>query len=114
MRRVARVFLFTAVVLGAATPLDAQTRGGVIGELVGDIDALELKIVGLAKAMPPPAYEWRPGPGVRSTAEVFIHLAGDNYFMPVLMGGTAPADTGIDIVKRREREPGGVREAWAS
>jgi hypothetical protein len=73
-----------------------------MGELIRDVTAVESKIMGLAKAMPPTAYGWRPGAGVRSTGEVFIHLAGDNYFMPVLMGGTAPAETGIDIVRRHD------------
>jgi hypothetical protein len=31
---------------------------------------------------------------------VFIHVAADNYFMPVLMGTAAPADTGINIEGR--------------
>ncbi len=102
MRLIACLFVVAALVLGVATPLGAQNREGVMGELIRDVDGLEIRIIGLAKAMPPSAYEWRPGAGVRSTAEVFIHLAGDNYFMPVLMGGTAPSETGIDIVRRRD------------
>jgi hypothetical protein len=102
MRLIACVSVVTPLLLGVATPLDAQDRKGVMGELLRDVTALEIRIVGLARAMPAPAYEWRPATGVRSTAEVLIHLAGDNYFMPVLMGGTAPAETGIDIVGRRD------------
>jgi hypothetical protein len=104
MRLIACFAVVIALVVGVAspTPLRAQDRQGVMGELIRDVTALEAKIMGLAKAMPPTAYEWRPGPGVRSTAEVFVHLAGDNYYMPVLMGGTAPADTGIDVVRRHE------------
>ena len=102
MRPIACLSVVGALVLGLATPLDAQNRGGVMGEIIRDVEGLEVRIMGLAKAMPASAYEWRPGEGVRSTAEVFIHLAGDNYFMPVLMGGTAPPETGIDIGRRRD------------
>jgi hypothetical protein len=89
-----------AIVVGAAflaltLPLRAQTRDGLMGDLVKDIDGLQTKIVGLAKAIPPAAYAWRPGKGVRSTGEVLMHVAADNYFMPAAMGINPPADTGI-------------------
>ena len=35
------------------------------------------------------------GPGVRSTGEVFQHIAADNYFMPVLLDKPAPKETGV-------------------
>jgi uncharacterized damage-inducible protein DinB len=66
-----------------------------MGDLLKDVADVEKKVIGLAKAMPEAAYEWRPGPGVRSTAETFKHVAADNYFLPLLMGTTAPAETGI-------------------
>jgi uncharacterized damage-inducible protein DinB len=56
---------------------------------------VEMKIMGLAKAMPESAYEWSPGKGARSTREVLLHVAADNYFIPGAMGMAAPAETGI-------------------
>jgi uncharacterized damage-inducible protein DinB len=53
------------------------------------------KLIGLANAIPESAYGWRPGPGVRSVAEVLIHVAADNYFIPIAMGRPAPASSGI-------------------
>ena len=73
-----------------------QQRPGLMGDLADDVNVVEAKIVGLGNAMPPAAYDWRPGPSVRSTAEVLIHVAGDNYFMPALIGVPAPKATGID------------------
>jgi hypothetical protein len=55
------------------------------------------KILGLANALPEDAYAWRPMEGVRSTAELFVHIAADNYFIPVIMGVEAPAETGITM-----------------
>jgi uncharacterized damage-inducible protein DinB len=74
----------------------AQERGGVMGDLLRDVATVETKVVALAKAMPPAVYEWRPGKGVRSAGEVLVHMAGDNYFLPALVGVAAPPETGID------------------
>lgn len=88
-------FVTLAALLALATPLQAQTREGLMGDLLRDINDVQTKIVGLAKAMPEGTYAWRPSDGVRSTGEVFAHVASDNYFLPVAMGITAPAETGI-------------------
>jgi hypothetical protein len=92
------ILLFASAValLAFASPLVAQDRAGVMGDLLSDVAVIERKVIGLANAIPATAYEWRPGKGVRSTGEVLLHVAGDNYFMPALMGAAAPADTGID------------------
>ena len=84
-----------AVCLMLAAPLAAQTRDGVVGDLLKDIGDVESKVMALAKAMPDAAYSWRPAPGVRSTGEVFQHIAADNYFMPALMDKPAPKEIGI-------------------
>ena len=77
-------------------PLHAQERTGLMGELIKDITDVQGKIVGLAKAMPAASYEWRPSKAARSTGEVFMHVAADNYFLPAVMGISAPAETGIN------------------
>jgi hypothetical protein len=96
MRLITRLSTFITLVLALTLPLGAQEREGVMGELILDVTRVEAKIIGLAKAMPASAYDWRPGKDARSTGEVLIHVAADNYFMPVLMGVAAPAETGID------------------
>jgi uncharacterized damage-inducible protein DinB len=73
----------------------AQTRSGVMGDLLKDISGAEKKVVALANAMPESAYAWRPQAGVRSVGEVFQHIASDNYFMPVMLDRPAPKETGI-------------------
>lgn len=95
MRLTARLGTLVALTLTLTMPLGAQTREGVLGDLAGDIDQVQTKIVGLAKAMPEAAYEWRPAEGVRSTAETLKHVAADNYFLPAILGVTVPADSGI-------------------
>jgi ketosteroid isomerase-like protein len=92
------LFQQTRVAEGSAAPPATATRErqDVMGDLLLDVATLETKIVSLADALPPAAYEWRPGTGVRSTGEVLLHVAGDNYFIPALMGVAPPAETGID------------------
>jgi hypothetical protein len=96
MRLTARCFTVFALLLIVTPPLQAQDREGIMGDLIRDVATIETKILGLAKTMPPAVYEWRPAKGVRSTGEVFVHMAGDNYFLPALMGVAAPAETRID------------------
>jgi hypothetical protein len=78
-----------------AVPAAAQAPSGVMDDLLKDVQEAKGKIVGLAKAMPESAWDWRPAPGTRSTKEVFVHVTADNYFIPVGAGSTAPAATGI-------------------
>ena len=92
--RMASVVILLAVLSVSPVPA-AQTQGGLVGELLTDIGGVEKKVLALARAMPESAYAWRPGPGVRSTAEVFQHIAADNYFLPVRAEKPAPKETGI-------------------
>jgi uncharacterized damage-inducible protein DinB len=96
MHRTATFSLLFACILWLAPPFAAQTSEGVMGDLLKDVSEVETKIVGLARAIPASAYDWRPGKGVRSTGEVLIHVAADNYFLPAAMGVAPPAETGIN------------------
>ncbi len=95
MRLMIRLASVAAVMLTLSPPLSAQTREGLMGDLLRDVAEVETKVVGLARAIPESAYDWKPGPGVRSTAETLKHVAADNYFLPLLTGATPPAETGI-------------------
>jgi hypothetical protein len=85
-----------ALLLAVTHPLHAQDREGVMGDLLRDVSTVETKTLGLARAIPPTLYEWRPAKGVRSIGEVLVHIAGDNYFLPALIGVAPPPETGID------------------
>jgi hypothetical protein len=56
MRGASLVTLFVAL----ASPSTAQNRQGVMGDLLKDVTEVETRVVGLAKAMPDAAYQWRP------------------------------------------------------
>jgi len=55
---------------------------------MADLDTLESKFLRLAEAFPADKYSWRPGPGVRSVGEAFMHVASEFYvYAPMAYGG---------------------------
>jgi len=58
----------------------------------GEWGHVSRQLVALAEAMPQTAYSWRPGPGVRSTSEVFMHVAIANFGLLQFTGPKVPAD----------------------
>lgn len=95
MQRAVRSLWVTAGLAAVvALPISAQ-QSTLIDDLVRDVTEVEEKLVGLARAIPADKYDWRPGEGVRSVREVFLHVAADNYFIPTAFGVAPPAATGI-------------------
>src|SRR5258706_3090366 len=73
----------------ANTP--APPKSGFRAEFLHDVDEVQKKIISLADAMPADKYNWRPAPGVRSVSEVYMHIAGGNYFLATFMGMKTPS-----------------------
>lgn len=76
-----------------------RKSSGFRTEFLSDLAQVQEKIMSLAKAMPAEKYSWRPAEGVRSVSEVYMHIAGANYFLPTFLGVTTPADMPKDIEK---------------
>jgi len=87
-----RTFLL-AMVLGAVS-LHAQTDPleGLWQGYDGEWVHVSKQLVALAEAIPAEKYGWRPGPGVRSTSEVFMHIAIANFYLLSVTGPKMPAD----------------------
>jgi len=85
--------LLLALVSGALTlhaqvdPLEGLWQG-YDGEWVH----VSRQLVALAEAIPAEKFAWRPAPGVRSTSEVFMHVAGANFGLLSITGIKMPAD----------------------
>ena len=82
-------------VVAPLSGLSALQAQGIMGEMHRDVNEVQGKFIALANAMPETSYGWRPGAGVRSVREVFLHVAGENYGIPIMMGKPAPAESGI-------------------
>jgi uncharacterized damage-inducible protein DinB len=79
-----------------AHPIAAQGGAtGLAGDIQRDIGVLEQKVVSLAEAMPADKYEWTPMEGVRTVAQVYLHIAASNYFFPTMVGVTPPKESSI-------------------
>jgi hypothetical protein len=50
------------------------------------------QLVALAEAIPAEKFAWRPAPGVRSTSEVFMHIALANFYLLSITGPKMPDD----------------------
>ncbi|MGH7562703.1 MAG: DinB family protein [Gemmatimonadales bacterium] len=94
LRPAAAIAALFAISLGLPAQAPAQQPTGVVADLLKDMSEVEKKLVDLAKAMPENTYAWRAGKA-RTTAEVFQHVAAENYFLPTAVGVTAPAATKI-------------------
>lgn len=85
--------LSLALALAVAAPaLSAQS---ILDDMHRDLNEVQTKTLALANAIPESAYDWRPGAGVRSVRELFLHVAADNYFIPIAMGMPVPAGVAI-------------------
>lgn len=86
-----------AVVLAfsvGATRTSAQSTAtasfDIKAQLLTDLQGMKMKYVGLAQAIPADKYTWRPGEGVRSVSEVFLHAALMNFAFTPMAGAPAP------------------------
>lgn len=68
---------------------------GYRSEVLSEVIVQEDKFTRLAEAIPSEKYNWRPATGVRSFAEVFLHVSAANYNVYKLVG--APPPTGLDL-----------------
>ena len=76
----------------AAGPILAQSAAGFKGEYLAELRGPSRQVLALAEAMPAEKYSWRPGPGVRSVSEVYVHIAAGNFLLLDLIGVPPPED----------------------
>ena len=82
--------------LAGAASLGAQApTSGWRAEYLNSLNGAEKKYVALAEATSWDKFSWRPGEGVRSVCEVYLHIAGANYLFSAPLGAKAPA--GVDV-----------------
>jgi uncharacterized damage-inducible protein DinB len=93
----AATVIATSPLAAQQQPQQAKTVTAVVpstgyrAELIRDANMLERRYMALATAMAG-KYGWKPGDGVRTVGEVFMHVAGANYALPIMVGVTPPAD----------------------
>ena len=95
--------LLSAALIGVAAPAFAQgtqpaqapaasaAPANYRDEFLKELDQLEDHYIRLAEAIPAEKYTWRPAEGVRSFAEVFMHMSQANVGLSRFAGKAPPA-----------------------
>jgi len=71
----------------AQDPLDGLWTG-----YDGEWRHVSNELIALANATPAEKFAWRPSPGVRSTSEVYMHIAIANFYLLSVTGPAMPPD----------------------
>jgi uncharacterized damage-inducible protein DinB len=58
----------------------------------GEWKHVSQQLIALAEATPPAKFAWRPAAGVRSTSEVYMHIAMANFYLLSITGPKMPPD----------------------
>ncbi len=89
-----RKAVFLLLLLGfSARPLLAQKMPeGIWQGYDGEWRHVSSQLIALAEATPEEKFAWRPAPGVRSTSEVYMHIATANFYLLSVTGPKMPAD----------------------
>ena len=91
---------FALLLLFTARPMLAQTAPeGIWQGYDGEWRHVSSQLLALADAIPEEKFAWRPAPGVRSTSEVFMHIAMANFYLLSVTGPKMPADVKEDTEK---------------
>lgn len=110
MKRALSLTFVLALAGAMAQPVLAHDHGetpaggaGIKKEILRQVGDAESKLLALAEATPADKFGWRPSDKVRTTGEVFLHVAGGNYFLASMIGVNPPE--GISL-KDIEKEAG--------
>jgi len=88
------VCLFTTLRAVAQDPLDGLWQG-----YDGEWRHVSQQLIALAEATPADKFAWRPAPGVRSTSEVYMHIAIADFGLLSYTGPKLPADLKPEMEK---------------
>jgi uncharacterized damage-inducible protein DinB len=89
------LFLF----LVAPSLSQAQAPEGIGQGYDGEWTHVSQQLIALAEATPAEKFGWRPAAGVRSTSEVYMHIATANFYLLSITGPRMPPDLKQDSEK---------------
>jgi uncharacterized damage-inducible protein DinB len=99
MKRRTVTKLFMAAVLLGVPALFAQAPEGVGQGYDGEWSHVSRQLIALAEATPAGKFAFRPAAGVRSTSEVYMHIAIANFYFLSVNGQKMPAEIKQDTEK---------------
>src|ERR1700748_3682106 len=94
-----RVLMSLVLCLLLAPRMLAQAPEGIWEGYDGEWKHVSQQLIALAEATPADKFSWRPAAGVRSTGEVYMHVAIDNFSLLSVTGPKMPAGLTEDSEK---------------
>jgi uncharacterized damage-inducible protein DinB len=117
-------FLVLLVFLSAQSLFAQKAPEGIWQGYDGEWKHVTSQLAALAEATPAEKFAWRPAKGVRSTSEVYMHIALANFYLLSVTGPKMPDDlkedaektitSKADVIKWLKRSMEAVRAAHAS
>jgi uncharacterized damage-inducible protein DinB len=118
MKKALLVFL---LLLAARPALAQNLPEGIWQGYDGEWRHVSAQLLALAEATPEEKFSWRPAPGVRSTSEVYMHIAIANFGLLAFTGPKVPADlkesletsvtSKAEVINWLKRSPDAVKQA---
>ncbi|HEY6272844.1 MAG TPA: DinB family protein [Terriglobales bacterium] len=96
---------FLLLLFLSARSLLAQAPEGIWQGYDGEWKHVSQQLIALAQATPAEKFAWRPASGVRSTSEVYMHIALANFYLLSITGPKMPADLTLDMEKTVTSKP---------
>jgi uncharacterized damage-inducible protein DinB len=98
MRKALFVLLLFSL-FGTRSLLAQAAPEGIWQGYDGEWRHVSSQLIALAEATPEDKFAWRPAPGVRSTTQVYMHIAINNFYLLSVTGPKMPADLKDDAEK---------------
>jgi uncharacterized damage-inducible protein DinB len=117
LRRLARALPILSLLLltpGFARSDEASPPTGIRAELLRSMNDAASKLTELASATPQAKYSYQPGKDVRTTAEVFLHVAAANYRIPTIWGVKAPDGLDLDKLEKSTTDKAAIEKLLAA
>ena len=85
-------WLFLVILFSVRSALGQTAPEGIWQGYDGEWRHVSSQLIALAEATPADKFAWRPAPGVRSTSEVYMHIAIANFYLLSVTGPKMPAE----------------------
>jgi len=80
--------------------VQAFCQGQFQKETAGSLTYLSGNVMKLAQAIPAEKYSWSPGAGVRTVAQVYVHIISANYFFASKLGAKIPDGVNMETLEK--------------
>jgi uncharacterized damage-inducible protein DinB len=94
-----KAILVMVLLSGARPALAQKAPEGIWQGYDGEWKHVTSQLVALAEATPEEKFSWRPAPGVRSTSEVYMHIALANFYLLSVTGPKMPPELKMEMEK---------------